>query len=91
MNNVEKIITVIIQLQALAFFLQAISQWCLIAVEIISASLQAVPSKLTNYEALLEYSVIYLIISLILYFRSRSLARYFVSSFDNEKDLSSSD
>ena len=85
MNNDKKIVTILIRLQALAFILQAIAQWALIAVGIISAALQAVPSRLENYESLLIYSVIYLIIGLILYVRSKSLADYFVKGLPDEE------
>lgn len=76
-----------IRLQALAFILQAIAQWALIAVGFVIAALKEVPSKLENYENLLIYSVIYLIIGLILYARSKSLAGHFVRGVSDEEEL----
>ena len=86
MNNIKKLIVIIIRIQAIGFMLQAIAVWSMIAVGIISASLQAVPSQLSNYESSLILSIIYLIIGLILYLRSKSLAAYFINAVQDDEE-----
>lgn len=85
MNNLKKLITIIIRLQALGFVLQAIAMWATILIGILVASLQAVPSEFANYGFILMTSIVYLIIGLILYARSKSLASYFISGFQDEE------
>jgi hypothetical protein len=91
MNSVEKIITIIIRLQALAFLLQAISHWVVIAIGIIEAALQPVPGRIANYETVLIFSIVYLVIAFILYIRSKSLAHYFIRGLENAEDSESKD
>ncbi|HEX8288206.1 MAG TPA: hypothetical protein VF556_09425 [Pyrinomonadaceae bacterium] len=85
MNNLKKLITIIIRLQALAFFLQAIAMWATILIGILVASLQAVPSELANYGVVLITSIVYMVIGLILYARSKSLASHFINGFRDEE------
>ena len=51
MTDIKKLITVIIRINALAIILQAMALWSVIAVGIVSASLQSAPSKLSNYDS----------------------------------------
>ena len=78
MNNLKKLVIILIRLQALAIILIAIIQWCIIAVSVIVASLS--PNKAANYEVYLISSIMYLVIGLILFARSKSLANYFIAS-----------
>ena len=86
MYNIKKLIVIIIRLQALAFILQAIALWSMIAIGIVAASLQSVPSQFSNYESSLILSIVYMVIGLILYIRSRSLAVYFINSIQEDKE-----
>ncbi len=87
MDNLKKLVIILIRLQALAVVLIAIIQWCIIAVSIIIASLY--PNKVANYEPYLISSIIYLVIGVILFARSKSLANYFIAGVedDNESTL----
>lgn len=86
MTDIKKLITVIIRINALAIILQAMALWSVIAVGIVSASLQSAPSKLSNYDSSLTLSVVYLIIGLILYARSKPLAVYFISDLQDKNE-----
>ncbi len=86
MTNIKKLIVIIIRLQALAFILQAIAMWCMIAVGFVTAAFQSVPSSFSNYESSLILSIVYLVIGLILYLRSKSLARYFINALDDDEE-----
>jgi hypothetical protein len=77
-----------VRLQAIAFLLQALALWCLIAVGFVMAALNKVPSYLSNYENSLILSFIYFVIGFILYARSRSLAKYFTDVLEID-DVSS--
>ena len=83
MNNLKKLVTIIIRLQALAIILTAIIQWGIIAVSIILASLK--PNTVANYETYLISSIMYLIVGLILYARSKSLASYFIAGLEGDE------
>lgn len=85
MNDVKKIITIIIRLQALAFFLQAIIYWCLIAVRLITAAISPGSNNYFYYEPYLISSIGHLVISVILYARSKSLAGYFIGGLSGDE------
>jgi hypothetical protein len=78
MNDLKKLVIIIIRLQALAIILVAVIQWCIIAASIIIAALN--PNRVANYESYLISSIMYLIVGLVLYARSKSLASYFIVS-----------
>ncbi len=84
MNNLKKLVIILIRLQALAIILVAIIQWCIIAVLIIIAAFN--PNKVVNYEVFLISSITYLIIGLILFARSKSLANYFIASVEDVEE-----
>ena len=84
MNNLKKLVVIIIRLQALAIILSAVIQWCIIAVSIIIASLY--PNKVANYEPYLISSIAYLVIGTVLFARSKSLANYFIAGVEDEKE-----
>jgi len=89
MNDYKKLIVIIIRIQALGFILSAVIVWFTIAVQFVIASLKTVPSQLSNYEGLLTTGIGYLIVGLILYARSKSLANYFISGLQDDKDSTS--
>ncbi len=78
MDNLNKITIIIIRLQALAFILSGLLYWAVIAGTFVIASLSDVPSTVENYTSYLMISVGYLLVGVILYARSRSLADYFI-------------
>ncbi|MDQ2746988.1 MAG: hypothetical protein M3T96_06995 [Acidobacteriota bacterium] len=82
MNNLKKLVIIIIRLQGLAIILNAVIHWCIIAVSIIMASLN--PNKVVNYEPYLISSIAYLIIGAILLARSKSLANYFIAGVEDD-------
>ena len=91
MTNIKKLVVIFIRLQALAFILQAIALWSMIAVGFVAAAFQSVPSRFSNYESSLILSIVYLVIGSILYFRSRSLARYFINALDDDEEPAAQD
>lgn len=89
MNDFEKIVIILIRLQALSFILMAMVYWGIIAVAIIIASLD--PKRVANYETLLITSIFSLVVGLILYARSKSLANYFIAGLQKDEQSSSQD
>ncbi len=82
MNDLKKLTIVIIRIQALSILLVAIIQWVIILTGILIASLKTVPSQYVNYEGLLISSILYFVVSVIVWARSKSLAEYFISGLD---------
>jgi hypothetical protein len=85
MSDIKKITIILIRVQAFGFILLAIMQWGIIATLILLASLRETPNVIANYEYLLISSIFYLVIGIILYARSESLASHFISSVQNSK------
>jgi hypothetical protein len=83
MDNLNKLVILIIRLQALGFILVGLIYWVVLAGSTVIASLQNESGK-TNYS---EYIIIigcHLLVGIILYARSRSLAGYFIRGVEND-------
>lgn len=80
MNDLKNLTTVIIRLQAMSFILMAIVHWALVLTEILINSLKSASHQVVNYEPYLILSFLYLLIGVVLWIRSRSLADYFIRS-----------
>lgn len=84
MDNLNKLVIILIRLQALAFILAGLIYWVVIAGIFVIASLESVPSTVNDYTAYFLTSVAYLLVGIILYARSRSLADYFMRGVEND-------
>ncbi|MEP6944938.1 MAG: hypothetical protein ABJA02_03410 [Acidobacteriota bacterium] len=83
MDSLKKYTIIVIRLQALGFILAGVIYWIVIAGLIVIASLQSVPSNVSNLSPLVLTGLGYLLVGIILYARSRSLADYFVRAVEN--------
>ncbi|MCC6329440.1 MAG: hypothetical protein IT174_13070 [Acidobacteria bacterium] len=80
MSDLKKLTIVFIRVQALSFVLMGLFQWALLATSLVVISLRSVQSELANFEVSFAGGILFLLFGLILWFRSRSLANYFVTS-----------
>lgn len=78
MTDLTKLVVIIVRLQALGFLLSAVAHWALLASFIVIASLRGTNVTSAASETYGVLSLIYLVIAVILYFRSRSLASYLI-------------
>ncbi len=86
MNDLNKIIVILVRLQGIGFMLSGLVYWFVLAVQFVMVSLNPVPSRLANYESLLATSIATIAVGIILYARSWSLAKYFIGALgDDEK------
>ena len=87
MNNYKKIAAIVIRISALTFFLYAVMDWGIMAAGVLlSTTFHIIQSTSVAYEARKLQSTFLLIISLVIYARSKSLASYIVEglNYDNE-------
>ena len=84
MKELNKLTTILLRVQALAFVLTGLFQWALLATSLLVISLKSAPSELANFEVSFASGVIFLLFGVVLWARSRSLAGYFVASVSDD-------
>ena len=84
MDNLKKLSIIIIRLQALAIILVGLIYWAVIAGNIILASVKNIPTTPDGYAGYAISSACHLLVGIILYARSRSLAVYFIRGVEND-------
>ena len=84
MNDLKKLTIVIIRLQALAIFLTALIQWGIMLTGILLSSLRAKHAEYNN-EVFVISSILYLIVSITMWARSKALAGYFINGLEDEQ------
>lgn len=85
MNKYEKIAVIVVRGVALSFLFSMISELGIIAVGTLLSSLGVISHTSIAYDARLLLSVFFLISSLALFVRSKSLAKYLVEGIEEDK------
>jgi hypothetical protein len=88
MNNYQKIATICIRSTALGMFLTAFVLWGVVAVGILLSGFGVNSIAALGAEAYFIQSVFFLLLGIVLYARSKSLAKYIVEGLLDDADES---
>ena len=78
MNNYQNIATIFIRVSALCIFMYAVMEWGIIAAGILLSTFQIIKPTSMAFDTRFITSIFYLLVALILFVRSKSLAGYIV-------------
>lgn len=85
MGKYEKIAVIVIRGVALSFLFSTLNELGIISFGILLSSLGIISHNAISYEGRLILAVFFLISSLVLFARSKSLAKYLVEGLEDEK------
>lgn len=85
MNNYQKIAAIVIRVSAITFLLSTLIDAGIVSVGFLLISLERIPREVLVHEIYILQGTFSLVIGIILYVKSESLARYIIDDLQDEE------